>query len=447
MLNKKVFPFATLLVICLAAIACEESAGMQLAGGAVSPSEGDAGQTEAISPTAKGSPVSHRTMTQAFLDTMRTPVGFSMGFFELYAPNLVVLPSDNRSAMYTMARPRMFAATRGTRSQFQFDYSFGYRQYNRRREVHSDEHTAIMSYSYQLSPNTSLHISDDFRSARNDRSTLPTSSTPVLYQPNFAQALYLPGERFTNNSLMTGLTYRAGKRSNVTLFSSYDFWRYGGNSFGNAHGIQAGIRADFQMNKWFFLQSSYSHYLNKMPRTFQTTNIHRLQIGGFKFKLRRSVEVYVSGGADSTRFLDRQRNVLNYEGGISKQAGSTLISLVYHRGLSLEVGPQTTLDGHIVSGSLSQWLSRRVNINATAAYTRGTSLDKASRLNYLGANSELDVVLQRHLLYSVQYSYLSQRGTSLSSVNLHLARYTVSTGFQLVLPSLGGRQQGVRQLN
>src|SRR5438105_4714224 len=166
MLNKKVFPFATLIVICLAAIGCEESAGMQLVGGAVSPSEGDSGQTEAISPTAKGSPTSHRTITQAFLDTMRTPVGFSMGFFELYAPNLLGSQQD-RSATYTMMRPRLFASTRTKRSEFQFDYSFGYRQYNRHREVHSDEHLARLSYSYQLSSNSFLSISDDFRSALN----------------------------------------------------------------------------------------------------------------------------------------------------------------------------------------------------------------------------------------------------------------------------------------
>src|SRR5438094_9410261 len=79
MLNKKLFPFATLLVICLGAIACDESAAMQLDGGAVSP-DANAGQSDTINSSAKETGASHTSITQAFLDTMRTPVGFSMGF-------------------------------------------------------------------------------------------------------------------------------------------------------------------------------------------------------------------------------------------------------------------------------------------------------------------------------------------------------------------------------
>ena len=444
MLNKKLFPFATLLVICLGAIACDESAAMQLDGGAVSP-DANAGQSDTINSSAKETGASHTSITQAFLDTMRTPVGFSMGFFELYAPNLLGSQQD-RSATYTMMRPRLFASTRTKRSEFQFDYSFGYRQYNRHREVHSDEHLARLSYSYQLSSNSFLSISDDFRSALNDRSFIPSSASPVLYQPSFAQGLYLPGLRSTTNSVMTSLTYRAGKRSNVTVFTSYDLWNYGAATFRHSHGIQTGIRGDRQLNKWLFLASSYSHYLNKVP-AFQTTNIHRLQVGGFKFKPRRTVELYVSGGVDSARFLNRQRTTASYEGGISKQSGATLFSLVYHRGYAIAIGPDGTLNGHVVSASLSQWLSRRVNIQATSAYTRGISLSKGTRLDYLGSNAQLDIVLQRHLLYSVQYSYISQRGTGLPADQLQLVRYTVTTGFQLVLPSLGGRERRTPQPN
>jgi len=94
MLNNKIFPFATLLVVCLWAIACEESAAMQLEGGAASLSDGNAGQSDTINSTAKIKASSHTSITQAFLDTMRTPVGFSMGFFELYAPNLLGSQQD-----------------------------------------------------------------------------------------------------------------------------------------------------------------------------------------------------------------------------------------------------------------------------------------------------------------------------------------------------------------
>ena len=435
------FAFAAVLAVCLVSMMNEAFASPQLGG--VSQSDGDAGQSETISSSSQEKQ-SHGSLTSGFLETMGRPIGFSMGFFELYAPGQAAESVVDRNAVYTLVRPRIFARTRTKRSQFQVEYSFGYRQYNRHPEVRSSEHTAILDYSYQLSRNTTLHISDDFRSQFNDRGVLPTSSAPVLYQPSFAQGLYVPGERSTTNSLLTGISYRFGRRSTVTTFTSYDLWRYGTTTFGDSHGIQAGIRGDLQISKWFFLDSGYSHYLNLVPGKLQSTNIHRLQAGGLKFRPRRTVELYVSGGVDSTRLQDRQHTIGSYEGGISKVSGSTLLSLVYHRGFSVAIGPQSTLNGHVVSATLSQWLSRRISIQATSSYMRGFSLNKESKLSYLGANAELPIVLQRHVLYSAQYSYISQHGTALTSNQLLLNRYTITTGLQFMVPSLSGREQGTR---
>ncbi len=433
-----------LLVACFGAVTYSASPGGQLPGGAVTSQAGNdfPDADSDISTTSKNNFVSHTSVTERLLANMRTPIGFSVGMFELYVPDSA--GGSGNSTLYTMLRPRIFTARKTKRSQLQIEYSFGYRRDNRQSQVHSSEHSTIANFSYQLSRNMSLHISDDFRSALNDRATLPSSSTAELYQPSFAQGLYLPGERSTTNSVVGSLTYQAGKRSNITVFSTYDLWRYGASTFGGAHGIQAGIRSDLQINKWLFFDSSYSHYLNAVPGRFQSANIHRLQVGGFKFKPSRTVELYVSGGADSTRFQERQRTTGSIQGGISRTSRSTLLSLVYHRGFSIAVGPEATLNGDIVSASASQWLSRRVSIQAGSSYTHGASLNKDSKVEYLGVNAELQVVLQRHLMFSTQYSYVSQHGRNLPSDNLLLNRYTITSGLQFVLPSLGGRETSAR---
>jgi hypothetical protein len=370
------------------------------------------------------------SITEQVLEGIRSPIGFSMGIFELAAPAATGSGSANETAFFTMIRPRLFGHGKTRRSQFQFDYTLGYRTYNRRREIHSSDHSATIDLGYRLSRNVSLQIANSFRSAFNDYGALPTSTSPTLYQPGFSQEFYLPHERATTNSLIAGVSYHAGKRTNINVFGSYDIWRYSASSFGNAQGIQAGVRGDHQLNKWLFLNSSYSHYLNAVDPRFEAASIHRLQVGGLKFKLGRSAEFYFSGGADYTRFQRTNHPAASYQAGFSKTAGSTLIAAVYHRGLSTAVGPQDTLNGHIVSASLTQWLTRKVSVQLNTGYTRGASLNGDSTLEYVSGNTDLQIALQRHITFSMQGTYISQRGVKVASVAPVLNRYTVSTGFQ-----------------
>jgi len=382
---------------------------------------------------------SPHNLTEGFLAGMRTPIAFSLGLYELYAPNLS--NSADKSPVFTMARPRLFASTATKNSRLQLDYTFGYRRYNRRPEIHSSDHSATLNYDYRLSRSATLQISDSFRSALNDNGVLPSSSLPAMYQSGFAQEFYAPNERTTTNSVVTSLNYHAGKRTNLTVFGSYDMWRYSASSFGNAQGFQVGIRGEHQINKWFFLSSNYSHYLTAVEQRFETASIHRLQLGGFKFKLGRTTQLYFSGGADYTRFQGHQWPTASYQAGFSKTTGSTLVSIVYNRGLSSAVGPQGTLNGHVVGASFTQWLSRRVSVQVTPGYTRGASFKKNSRVEYLAGNAEVQIEVQRHVMFSIQGSYISQRGTNLASETPALSRYTVSTGVQFFMSTLDGRKR------
>src|SRR2546426_6023230 len=385
-----------------------------------------------------------RSITGKFLADMRSPIGFSLGMYELYAPNLSDSRLGDKSPVFTMLKPRLFASAKARRAQFQFDYAFGYKRYNRRSEIHSSDHSTEMNFAYRLSRNGSLQISDTFRSAFNDYGALPISTAPTLYQPSFAQDLYMPRERTTTNSLVTGVNYRAGKRTDLTVFGSYDMWRYSASTSNNAQGFQIGIRGSHQINKWLFLNSGYSHYLNKVDPRFEMASIHRLQVGGLKFKPRRSVEIYFSGGLDATRFQGSQRGAASFQAGLSRTSGASSISLIYYRGFSNAVGPQATLKGDLVSASLSQWFSRRVNLQINSGYTRGASLNRNSKLGYLSGNAEVQVAVQSHVMFNVQSSYVSQRGINLPSASPVLSRYTVSTGFQIFFSSLDGRKTSGR---
>jgi hypothetical protein len=394
-------------------------------------------ETEAPSSSRNDRSSRSESITRRFLSGLRSPIGFSIGLQEVYAPNSQDSPLGDKVASFTILQPRLFANAKTRKAQFQFDYAFGYRSNNRQREIRSTDHSATLEVGYTLSRNASLQISNTFRSTINDYGALPNVAAPTMYQAGFAQELYLPRERATTNSLVTSLSYRAGKMTNVNVFTGYNMWRYGADSAGNSQGFQVGIRGDHQINKWFFLNSSYSHYLNAVDPKFQAASIHRLQVGGLKFKLRRNMEFYLSGGMDYTR----GQPAASYQAGLSKTSASTQISVVYHRGLSTAVGRQDALNGHVVSASLSQWVSRRMNIQLNTGYTRGASLSRTSSLDYLSGSAEVQIAVHSHGMLSVQSSYISQRGTNLPPEAPVLSRYVVSTGYTFFFSSLDGRRR------
>src|SRR5438094_399285 len=90
--------------------------------------------------------------------------GYSVGLFESSA-------GDNAGSI-TMVQPRIFGNVKNGKSQMKFDYIFGYRSNNRNRELHSSEHSATLNVDRRLSRNTSLELSENFRSVFNDYGVL-----------------------------------------------------------------------------------------------------------------------------------------------------------------------------------------------------------------------------------------------------------------------------------
>jgi hypothetical protein len=385
----------------------------------------------------------HHSIGESVVANMRSPVGFSLDFGQLYTPDFFATSEKKPLEGYTVLHPSIFAHRTKKRYDFQFDYTFGYRAKNRQRQLHNSDHTLNIVFTRRLSQHAFLQFSDNARSVFNDQVIQPQSVTPVLYQPGVAQQLYLPHERFTSNSFTTNVHYQPGKKININVFGAYNVWRYSTVTYGSTQGFQAGIRADYRMNKWVYLDSGYSHYVNRVDPRFEPANIQRLQIAGLKFRPRRRFEVYLSGGIDATRLQGIQLTTGSYEGGVSMNTRSTLLSLVYHRGYSVAGGPGAILNSNGLSASFSQWLSRRMNVNVDSSYVQGTSAIRGSgtRLQSISSTAEFGFRLQQHVTFSTQYAYISQRGANLGLTTPTLTRYSLTAGFQVFFASLGRRQR------
>src|SRR5262249_18482737 len=144
-------------------------------------------------------------------------------------------------------------------------------------------------------------------------------------------------------------------------FGSYNFWDYNTRELGATHGIEAGIRGDYQFSKWLSLESSYSSYVNRTNERSRTTTIHRLDGMGLKMRPKRSLELSFSGGVEIARYLGTQQTTGGIQGGVSKRSGRTIFSFGYHRGFITAVGPGSTLNGDTITASVDRWLSRKVS--------------------------------------------------------------------------------------
>lgn len=371
-----------------------------------------------------------------FLKDMRNGVGFSLGISESYDHGELVSSSGQPEALRSdRLTPRLFVNRRRKYSQFFLDYSF---EYSAIGPVNTNTHSGTMQFQRMMSPKVTLGFGDAVSSSRNYSAALIDPIGLGAYEQIPAVNLVAAPQRVFHNFLSTTLGYRMTRRNALTLWAGHDFWRYSDLNLGHNQGLIVGVHSTFQIKKWLYLDNTYSHYVTVVddPLRQGQVQIHRLQIGGLRFaRAGGGWEASVGGGVDVLSGGGRPEPVPSVHTGVSKIWKSGRFSLDYQRGFFNAIGAGVTaLNGNSVIASFSQSLSRRVNLTLYSDYNRGKSGD--SRLDYVSGNARLGFAVQRHLLLSLDYWYISQRLGNFSFNAQNLNRYTIGGGLSYTLPSL-----------
>jgi hypothetical protein len=402
---------------------------------AVTVQSGDSGQSEDSKVTVDDNS-SHRSVNGRFLTDMRSPIAVSVGVWDLYAPSLSPLQSSNKSTLYTLIQPGILLKRRKRESELNLDYEFGYRRDNT-HNLHTSDHSARVDYVRQMSRNFKFQVSDAARSVFNDFGFLPDASGPST-GPG-VQQLYVPRQRTITNTLMANMNYRAGKRSEINMFSTYDVWRYRPTGIGNLDSAQVGVGSQSRINKWLFLDNRFSHFFtinsSVANQALLPGNIDSLHAGGLTFQPRKTLNVSFAGGGELVRLQTGQRKTGSLEASVARKSRSSLIAFAYHRGFSTAAG--ATLNGQTAGVSLNQNLSRRLSFQVSSSYTTGTALTQNSKMSYLSANAGFDVTILRNLVFSSQYTHVSQNGANLPVNTPVLKLQTATAGLRFFLPPPG----------
>jgi hypothetical protein len=388
---------------------------------------------------------SSTSIVDSIFRSTRNRLGFSVSVDESYIPSYRTATSQSPSATFTSVYPSVFTNFAGRSWTSTLNYSFGYSKYGAGdRSVYGTHHLASASLSRTLSRNATFSFGDSFSSGLNDYGYSPASYLAVqrivaVNQLAYSPEILVTRQRITANSAVAGLSYKAGRKGNISLYASHVISRYG-ISTRTARAVNATISGDYQVTRWMYLSSAYSGTLNRGEDQFHKADVHRLQLAGFRFKLGRRIEAFTSGGLEYAHSPGLKRAIGTAEAGISRTVGSNTLYLLYHYGFTTAFGPGVLLKGHNVLASFAhnQRISRNAYFVGSLSYTRG-EYGLHSSLEMATANVGLQFQLARNLVATTNVAYARQLVRNLSFQAPHVSRPTVWAGLNYFLPALRGR--------
>jgi hypothetical protein len=368
-------------------------------------------------------------------ENLRHVAGFSIGTYEIYESNTFDSSGSRQSATVTVFFPRVFLNLGRRRSRFHADVGIGYRIYNQRREFDSSEQYAVARYSYEISRRTSIRFSNEFASSPNWSSAfLSPVLSPSDPTPGFSTEVFLERQRITRNSARATFGYQPTRNISFGVFSNFQSYRFDNSQMENVNAVQAGISYDHQLTRWLFLSNSYSSYLNRVDQRLQDAQVHRLQIGGFRFRLGPGWEASVGGGVEYAK-TSRERSVgETVTAALSWSTEANTFALSYHRGFYSAIGLARLMQSNQATAAFGSRLRRWLNLRIAATYLRGLGADRAGRMEYYTTHAGLDFAIRRDLIASLSGLYVNQRGRDLSLFSLDRERYSAFVGLQYLFP-------------
>lgn len=376
----------------------------------------------------------------SFLDDIfqnpRNHLGFSLGAHQAYVSNLyVVQPGARQDASVTSASAQIFTNFGESRTLFHLDYRAAYRFYNNQNGLDAFAQAANATFRRELSRRVSFSASDFFYSAPNDFNLFwGAGGGGGLYVPDFANDVLYPRQRVTRNSLRGALAFRLSRKASLSTFAGYHIFNYENRELGNSTATNVGLSFDYEITGWMRFSTYYSVYLNNPQDRFRDTQIHRLNVGAFTFRLSRAWRLNLGGGLDIADTTDRTRLGARANAVLTRLSPSNTFTLSYHHGLSNTLGFPGIFESDHAGVDFSQRLTAWMNWRLSGLYNRSTYRSGPGSYEYYAAGTVLDFALKPNLIASLGGSYWDQTQRGLSPALMNMSRYAVYASLQFVWP-------------
>lgn len=369
------------------------------------------------------------------LGDLRNRFGFSLGVYEGYTNNIFRTERGNEDVWATTLMGRIGTNAGRRRHRLHVDYGLGYTFYRGHDELDLASHHGNLQYDYQASRKLTLSVSDHLMSGTNDFGMFGGFYyTPFREVMGASNEVLFARQRITWNTLTGSAGLTLSRKSHLTLFAAHNYYKYDLMDVRDNQGIAAGFNFGYQFTPWLSLQSSYYNYLNDVDQRFRDTQIHRLQFGGFNFRLSRHWQASAGGGIEATQYDDRWRYGGSATAGLSRVSERNLFSLHYHRGLIASIGLPGLYQSNIVYVNYGQRFAPWMNFRLTGHYSRNDFYLGSGRYELIMGHGGLEFALLSNLVASVNASYWDQRNLGLRVPIRDFGRWAAYSGLTYIWP-------------
>ena len=362
-------------------------------------------------------------------------MGLAVGLTEFYTPNTVTNGPKSSAGSFTSANSSFYANFVRTKSQFHIDYTIGYQRDNR-QSLSGVNQTGSLSWSRLMGRRGSLNISESFIDSPNDYSTTSRLTDPFQSPYVSTQEIFVDRQRITRNVLTVSSGYQVGKRTTVDVFASHELSLYQRADFGQTQILQAGVGAAHQLNKFLFISTSYTGFINNVDPMYRDVAIQRLRVITLRFH-RRGINVSSSAGVEYANNHGSNDVVAEAEAGMTMGSRSNAFSLQYLHGLTSIVGAGTAVVTDSLYASLMHRISNRFSLGLSSSYMHYGNKNglQKSGLDSLEAGARIQLALTHDVILSGNLYYVSQTTRNLGFYAPELHRSAGSASITYILPA------------
>jgi len=365
--------------------------------------------------------------------------GFSLSASEGRISDVFPNSVDRHPSMLTGFSGGIFANYGRHKSRLHMEANAGYRMYHRADGMDGGDYSGDITYSYRANRKLRFELSDLVSSSLNDPfSSFNTSlRTTVDWTPSPSYAVVFMPQRFTENVARAQMDVDLTRSTHFYGFGAYETYLYDQRDYADSNAVQVGAGIDQRITNWLFISSGYSGYLNQVDERLRDTQIHRLEIGRFRFSLSRDSEVFFSGGIEIANDSRGYHTEGMFRAGISRSSEKNLIYANYQRTMTSALGYSRVLRSDNVTVGIGQRFTPRTNLRLSGSYLRGSDFEFSGLLTGYNAQIQLEYALLSNLFVSGNYSYQYQKNTIVTFADLpHFDRSVAFVRLQFVWPSI-----------
>src|SRR5262245_14963499 len=322
------------------------------------------------------------TFAESVFSSLRNKATFSFGTYETYTSDVLseffIAGNEGSPDTITSFYSRFFTNVERRKSIFTMDYAAGYRMYGRSSGLDAPEHRGKLSFSYKPTRRWAVEFNERISSEPNDLSSPLVQSGAPDFETGFSQEIFYSRQRVFRNYLETRVGYHLTSRTQFKVFGAHLIEQYSNRSSFNTNGFLAGFGVEKQLTRWLAFNMDYAFKLSRFNNDFNEGRTHRLRLGGFNYKPRRTLTLFASGGLELTDFQGALRPGFSFQGGIENNTPSTLAALQYEHGATNAYGLGTMLRTQSVAVRLNRRFTPWLKLLTSTSYSRSTSLSSRS---------------------------------------------------------------------